>query len=391
LTPLNTDSSAFAAKVGLDPTPEDKNFRIQEMSATMGSQAVLSLNEARERFQGLGSVDGGDTVKVATTFTDLGAPVTDEHQGQDNVKGKARRRAPKTRHARNAEFRRKLSNSIADRVAERLAAVQAKRVDELTHDEYDVLIKRLAGKVSKYEDAVAAAVREQNAVQREQVLSNLAKLFKKSRKSKVPELFDAAVAASAMRAAVLPLLVKLGVEQVPAAAEVIGSATVTPETISALADAIDAGVQLMAATYQQTTLDQLREKLAEGIEAGDGYAATAEVVAQIYDFADEKRAEMVAKTETNRAFNAANRATWQSLGVKTLVWHTSSQDNVCPFCASLDGTEIGIDDSFFEKGATLTLDTGQSYTFGYSDVQTPPAHPLCNCQARPGDVGSVSS
>lgn len=374
----------------LDPTPEDKSFRIQEMAATMGGQPVLSLNEARERFQGVGPVEGGDTVKVMNTFADLGAPAAEEHPGADNVKGKSRRRTPKTRHARNAEFRRKLSDSIAERVAERLAAARAKKVSELTHGEYDVLIKRLAEKATRYGDAAAAAVREQNAAQREQVLASLAKLFKKSGKFRIPALFDAAAAASTMKASISPILVSLAQEQAPEAASVVGSATVSPETVSALARAIDAGVQLMAESYQQTTLDQLKEKLAEGIEAGDGYAAAAEVVAQVYDFADEVRAEVVARTETNRAFNAANRATWRSLGVRTLTWHTSEQGNVCPFCASLDGVEVGADANFFDRGATLTLGSGQSMALGYSDVPAPPLHPLCNCFVRPGDVGDPS-
>src|SRR6267378_1192345 len=44
----------------IDPVPEDKAFRTIEMKTAVSGQPVLTANEAREEYMGLGPVDGGD-------------------------------------------------------------------------------------------------------------------------------------------------------------------------------------------------------------------------------------------------------------------------------------------------------------------------------------------
>lgn len=59
----------------LDPTPEDKSFRIQEMQATSGNQPIMTINEVREKYMGLGPVEGGDQVFRANSMVPIGTPV----------------------------------------------------------------------------------------------------------------------------------------------------------------------------------------------------------------------------------------------------------------------------------------------------------------------------
>ena len=57
------------------------------------------------------------------------------------------------------------------------------------------------------------------------------------------------------------------------------------------------------------------------------------------------------------------------LGPMLKVWRTSGDDAVCDMCAALDGTEIGMDDSFAYAGKLLFPE----------QRLLPPAHPRCAC------------
>ena len=57
------------------------------------------------------------------------------------------------------------------------------------------------------------------------------------------------------------------------------------------------------------------------------------------------------------------------LGPMLKVWRTSGDDAVCDMCVALDGTEIGMDDSFAYAGKLLFPE----------QRLLPPAHPRCAC------------
>src|SRR5580700_10731779 len=52
----------------IDPVPEDRAARTTEMQASVGSQPVLTVNEAREQFMGEGPVEGGDVLMKPSTM-----------------------------------------------------------------------------------------------------------------------------------------------------------------------------------------------------------------------------------------------------------------------------------------------------------------------------------
>jgi hypothetical protein len=52
----------------IDPVPEDRGARTIEMQASVGGQPVLTINEARDEFMGLGPVEGGDELMAPTTM-----------------------------------------------------------------------------------------------------------------------------------------------------------------------------------------------------------------------------------------------------------------------------------------------------------------------------------
>jgi len=87
------------------------------------------------------------------------------------------------------------------------------------------------------------------------------------------------------------------------------------------------------------------------------------------------RAQMIAATETTRAYARGNYIAWKESGiVKGKKWATARDDKVCPICLPLHGMEIGLDQDFNAKNE----DGEVIYTGFY-----PPAHVNCRCGIRP--------
>jgi hypothetical protein len=153
---------------------------------------------------------------------------------------------------------------------------------------------------------------------------------------------------------------------------------------------VKASVQKMANSYNETTLAALESHINDGLTAGESLADITKRVEQIYEWSDNSRAGMVAKTESFRTANGALKAAWTQSGVvKTVRWYTSELANVCPFCLQMNGKTIPIADNFFNNGDSLTVEDGDSsktMSLDYGDVSAPPLHPLCACFLRPEDI-----
>jgi uncharacterized protein with gpF-like domain len=145
----------------------------------------------------------------------------------------------------------------------------------------------------------------------------------------------------------------------------------------------------MARSYNETTLDQLKQVIGEKLAqpGGTNLKEITDAVEGVYSFADERRAGLIAKTESFRAANLANKDAWKASGVvESVKWYTAEDERVCEFCDALDGTEVGIDDSFFDAGDTIIGTSGKSRTADYGDIEAPPLHPDCRCYLRPEDI-----
>jgi hypothetical protein len=95
------------------------------------------------------------------------------------------------------------------------------------------------------------------------------------------------------------------------------------------------GIAKMAQSYKETTLQQFKDQLTEKLTQPGGTNITelTQTVDGVYSFADERRAGLIAKTESFRAVNWANQEAWRASGVvQTVKWYTSEQDNVCEYC-----------------------------------------------------------
>lgn len=81
------------------------------------------------------------------------------------------------------------------------------------------------------------------------------------------------------------------------------------------------------------------------------------------------RAEMIAVTETTRAYAEGNRVAWHTSGVPKMKWFTAEDELVCPVCGPL--------------ADKVTEVQGNGFAGVGAKVAVPPAHVRCRCYIRP--------
>jgi uncharacterized protein with gpF-like domain len=119
-----------------------------------------------------------------------------------------------------------------------------------------------------------------------------------------------------------------------------------------------------------------------GMENGETISQLANRISDISDeWVEGWRSEMIARTETARAFTTGHIEAWRSTGVVSrAIWQSAG--DACPFCLAMDGTAVELGENFFDQGDEQTADwRGQEIAMGhdYSDVNGPPLHPNCRC------------
>jgi hypothetical protein len=223
----------------IDPTPEDKEFRTKEMQAAVANMPIMTQNEARKSYLGLGPIEGGDKLMAPTTMTMAGT--TQSVEGEDQTPQLAKAITVNGRYAKAIRI-------------------------------------RTGGK-----SAYSGATKMRRA---------LTDAFKKI-------LDQRETQSSPMKARA----------------------------------ALDRGISKMARSYNETTLQQLKDVLGEKLtqSGGTNLAELTNAVDGVYSFADERRAGLIAKTESYRAANWANREAWTQSGVvQSLMWYTAEDEKVCP-------------------------------------------------------------
>lgn len=89
------------------------------------------------------------------------------------------------------------------------------------------------------------------------------------------------------------------------------------------------------------------------------------------------RAELIAVTETTRAYAEGSRLAWEHGGIiRRMRWQTANDDLVCPICMPLNGMVAPVDGSGKFEGYD---DNGISL----SSADMPPAHARCRCWLSP--------
>lgn len=381
----------------INPIPEDRVAKMEEMKAATGGQPVMSVNEAREQYFGLGPISDGDAVRGNMQMVPMGVPVKKETKPN-----KTTTKITKSRFAKNTEKRKQIGEEITKQAIDELKAFEAKTkevkkiavkdITKLSNSEYEILYKDFAIRISAYEKLLQENMIKVNDSVREQVLNNLGTVIKGVFNSKTkaidPEdLYDSPATIKDVIDLNTPVAYELFDKEGAAAAALIGFEGInvlTPQTRAAL----DKAMALLADRYNQTTIDLLQEKIAGGIEAGLGELDMTDLINSIFDYSNEVRAKMVAHTEIFRIANEGAKQGWKETGVvDTIKWYTSEDERVCEFCGPLHGTIVGIEENFFDQGDVYSITNSdgkeQSINLDYSDVGAPPLHINCNCYISP--------
>jgi HK97 family phage portal protein len=387
----------------IDPTPEDKEFRTQEMQAAVGSMPVMTQNEARKTYMGLGPVDGGDQLMRPAAMEPAGQTDTPEGEEIAPQLAKAKtaegwqanavriRMGGKTAYSGVRDMRRALLAAFTKQI-DKAPEFQTKSLKDLTHAEYMEHWKRFADRSERAEKELQAIFRGINRKQKDDVLDALKELpgLKKTARTKaLDDLFDVREWIGITVDLATPVITALAKDEATAALAMIGAEHQDILADEGIQDALDRGIAKMAKSYNETTLSQLKDVLADKLSqtGGTNLGELTNAVDGVYSFADDRRAGLIAKTEAFRSANWANKTAWQESGVvQTVKWYTAEDTHVCEFCAAQDGKEIDISDNFYDAGATISGADGGIMTADYGDIGEPPLHPDCRCYIRPENV-----
>lgn len=374
-----------------DPVPEDRTQRIEEMKAAVGLQPVISINEAREEYFGLDGVDKGDSVMTDFSKIPLGKPKPKEVK---RMSKKGIEKKPSIRFAKNHKARKSISEEIAKKLTEsldkqnkavsELKETKCKGIKELSDADYEPIYKAFATRISPYEKRMHEVIKQFNADQKAEVLKNLDK-FKGQKAIAESDIYNKQEWMSILIDLSSPILSDLYEKEGKEAASLLGvdNFRMTPEAKRAL----DHSVELMSESYNDTTMQLLKDFLEQGQTEGWTLDELTEKLNSVYDYSDEVRARQVATTETFRIANDSTKEAWKQSGVvKTIKWYTAADDRVCPWCDSMHGKIIDIEESFFNKGDEVTGTDGSKLPITYDDVGSPPLHVSCRCYTRPEDI-----
>lgn len=160
---------------------------------------------------------------------------------------------------------------------------------------------------------------------------------------------------NALLGVVLPLLTEAGLAGYTSGAEALDAAS---KDLAAVQAWVSEHAGELIDDLTDTTRDFLAKALASWIESGKPLD---DLIAKLKPVFGDKRAEMIAATETTRAFAEGNREAWRESGlVDGMRWMTTQDDRVCEICGPLAGTELSID-----------------------STEIPPAHVNCRCWVQP--------
>lgn len=377
-----------------DNIPEDKNILNDEMTKSVAGIPLLTVNEARAKYLKLPEIDGGDILLAPNTFApaiDAGKtpPTNYTMSAKDAAKKKigyipSRISKGKTGFAKNVIVRKEMASALAQKIAAILMESKKKNIDEMNDIEYEeTILKAKRDRIGNYKKAIKTKLVDLNDKQKEDVLANLASSMKGNTKAfDVTKLFDLKKWIGLTVTAITPVAKDLFSEEAKRALEVIDKPGLDIDNTPAAQEAIANAMSLMSESYNLNTVDALEAKITQGLEQGYGAPKIAELVQEIYTWKNEVAADRVALTESNRIANDASKIAWKESGVvKELKWVTS-QNDVCIFCQKMEGKTIDIDDNYFDKGDSFTVD-GEVLDLDYSDVGGPPLHPNCHCAVRP--------
>lgn len=383
-----------------DPVTEDRASMSALMKNSVGNLPVISQNEAREEYLNLEPIEGGEKLLIPNNFTD--ATNSDETLGtgggivMESMKNKVKnpRRAKagympirmspgKSQFSRNVKIRNEMKEALSDKILA-IMTVKTKSLKEMTDTEYDdVILKDKRDRAGAAAKKMEAVLKGLNQKQEAEVLDNLERAMKAQKKVNARKLFNLKSWIALTIEGLSGPVREQFADEAERALRLIDKPGLDVANTPAAKQALKHALSLMSSSYNSDTLDMLERKLNQGLNEGLSVGELSDIIRDVYAFKDVTAAERLALTESNRIANMAGKIAWQESGVvKEVQWVTSKRDNVCVFCADMEGEIIPVKDNFWDKGDTYEVD-GETMNLDYSAVGGPPLHPNCHCGIRP--------
>lgn len=141
----------------------------------------------------------------------------------------------------------------------------------------------------------------------------------------------------------------------------------------------------LAGEINDYTANRLSETLAEGLDKGESSAMLARRVNGLYDDFDGYRSEMIARTESARAFTAGTEQAWRESGIVSgKKWMLAP--GACEVCQAVANefanTQVSLNEPFYPLGSVIRLPSGGIFKVDYTAVMGPPVHPHDRCSIR---------
>ncbi len=353
----------------VDPTPENKQLEIEEDQAALAQQPYKTVNEVREE-HGLVPIANGDAVMTDFSKSPLGEAVKSTKKYKPQAKGVVINKMPRKENPIN-----KVADNLVASAIKAVSEIPIKNEKDFNREKMQAVWKGMVSRVAPFEKQMTENTRKVNKEIFKQVRKNIDKI--KSKAIDPDDLYDEDEIVTLSVDLNKPTLTELYKKEGLAGAKLINrdDFKFTPE----LQKALDKAINLLGQSYSDVTKELLKGSLEAAITDG---VSIPDRIAEIEEYFDKSRAEAVAKTETFRVANTAAKEAWKQNGISKIIWFTAEDELVCAYCNDMDGKEIGIEENFFNKGDSLTVD-GQTLNFNYANIEAGALHTNCRCITKP--------
>jgi HK97 family phage portal protein len=202
--------------------------------------------------------------------------------------------------------------------------------------------------------------------QEQEVLNRLdeVKFYAKERRrgKETSFIFDILEQANKWKDNFAPKVLRVYSEQLKKTAQDLGQKGEFVTTTDTAEQYLKADGVAFALTVNETTKDQLRQTLKEGLDTGEAISELRQRVVEVYKTAYDYRVGAIARTEILRTINNAILEGSRQSGIVTAKqWKTHPDEMACLECKDLDGVTVDLEKKF------------------PGDYLTPPAHTSCRC------------
>lgn len=137
-------------------------------------------------------------------------------------------------------------------------------------------------------------------------------------------------------------------------------------------------IALFTGSMLDTDQQILTDILARGLESGASIPQIRKEIQDKFSEYTKVQAERITRSEVAQAANRGIVDSYKESGVVVAKqWLTAGDP--CPYCEPMNGTIVGLDESYFDKGSEFAGNSDSPLKLDYRSIEEPPLHPNCRC------------